>query len=110
MSNFTKANLEVGDFLIQRDGMKMIFLGHDKGMCCNYGGWKDVACISDNLTCSTGRDFDIVQVYRPSKKHQCCFNHYSEGELVFDAYASREMTLFEIEKELGYKIEIVRNH
>ena len=50
--------------------------------------------------------FDIMEVYKPV--YDSHIFDFEEHELIWEREEAKEMTLEEIEKELGYKIEIVK--
>ena len=100
---FTKADLKDGMVVEYRDGNKRVVLG-DKLMGENC--YLPLRCICDDLTGASGKCYDIVKVYTSSAHtlHDYCDSRYLT--LIWEAPA-KKMTVAEIEKELGYKVEIV---
>lgn len=86
---FTKSDLKNGDVIVRENGWVEIVIVDLDVLITENKGWNNLACVNEDLTDSDsegGFEYDIVKVYRPSKKWQCCFNEssYTAGELVYD--------------------------
>lgn len=114
---FTKADLKDGDVCIQRNsGVNIVNLNATMFMAKN--GWNDMNDLNDDLVCKNDyySEFDIVRVYRPTKKYMCQFDKkvYTQGDLVFDRDRDEpvKMTFAEVceiaSNAIGKNIEIVR--
>ena len=118
--NFTKADLKVGYVVKLRDGsLGMIMISgvydnKDPGliMIKTSGCWADIARdIDDNLCYCykyNRRDCDIVEVYGYSTYAYCALKVSTDNrELLWKREEAKKMTVAEIEKALGYKVEVV---
>lgn len=105
---FTKADLKNGDVVLRRDGSIEIICVETGTMICEEG-YDDLKDIRDDLTCTIGEEYDIVKVKRPSAPEQCRFDdfEYNKAETVYERKKKRKVTLKELEKIFGEKIEIV---
>ena len=97
---FTKNDLKNGDVVTLRNGDKLLFIDDDFRDFSddNYNNLGDVYDLNDNLTMEdrNDKDNDIVKVERPITY-----------EVKFEC-VKREMTIAEIEEELGYGVKIVK--
>lgn len=111
---FTKKDLKNGDVVRFRNGKTGIVIT-DVNVIVTNDGWLRFGDYDSNLikngTCSLG-DYDIVEVRRPTEPGECQFSAIEEhfGDLVYDRERDtvKEMTIGEIEKQLGYKIKVVK--
>ena len=105
---FTKADLRTGDVILQRNGLVGIVNCDLEMIICRNGGWNDLDMVREDLTNESGDIFDIVEVRRPTKKSECCFDAITHkwGTLVYGEV--EEMTLAEVCKLLGKNIKIVQ--
>lgn len=110
---FIKDELKTGMLVELRNGEKYKVLKDyetficGKGMISNKSGFIPLLNFSKNLNNSFGVKYDIIKIYKP--KGDCYFFNYNmqNFELIWEREQTRKMTLAEIEKELGYSIEIV---
>lgn len=114
---FTKADLKVGYVVkFRRGDLRMIMpasLGKLVAIASD-GTNGDISKYRDDLTHRYGEkatdfaDFDIMEVYGLSCwDHEAYMISTSSRELLWKREEAKKMTVEEIEKELGYKIEIV---
>lgn len=109
---FTKKDIKNGDVVLRRNGDVEIVCLPLGTLICNGCWWNDFDSINLDLTHILGEDYDIVAVRRPIEPHHCCFDAFTRelGKLVYDRERDevKEMTIAEIEKELGYSIKVVK--
>lgn len=112
---FTKEDLKNGDVILRRNGeVEIVIL--ETGTCVSTTGFMRVSAINEDLTHGVGdwddNEWDIVAVRRPKSDYQCSFDAFESelGELVYDRERDtvKEMTIGEIEEQLGYKIKVVK--
>ena len=106
---FTKENLKTGDIIQRRNGNTEI-VNLELGMFIRRSGWNNLDSIKSDLTCTNGKEFDIVAVRRPKEKGDCQFNafEYKWGTLVYERQEVEEMTLEQVCKLLGKEIKIIK--
>ena len=114
ISGFDKYDLCNGDVVIQRTGKKMIYFnGYASKNAAVLVGidsqWASMDKYEYNLTHSTVKACDIMEVYRPTGNWVL---YRREGDLenfscIFKRDDRKKMTVEEIEAQLGYKIEVV---
>lgn len=109
-----KSDLKTGMVVETRNGEKyLVMLGPDcEGReLINFGyGFMPLSRYANNLMIKTGdEEFDIMKVY--SVEGSICWllrdKKRMNFELIWQRKEIKEMTVKEIEKELGYKIKIV---
>lgn len=108
---FIKSDLKDGMVIEYRDGDRRIVLG-DKLM--GYDSWVDIVAFNDNLECKNNKVLNIDKVYN-SDSH-ILKDYFKDKSLTLiwernkkEEEPAKKMTVAEIEKELGYKVEIVSN-
>lgn len=111
---FTKDDLKVG--YIVRDGHDLYMvmdtnLG-ERIIVDKNGGWMRLCSYDNDLKCvgfEDARKYDISEVYGYSdSRTKACYISTDHRELLWKREDPvKKMTVKEIEKELGYKIEIV---
>lgn len=107
---FVKADLKTGDVILRRNGDVEI-VNRELGMfICQSGGWNDLDSCNNDLTSSLDKDYDIIEIRRPKKKYECCFDAFvcKRGTLVYEREEPEEMTLEEVCALLGKKIKIIK--
>lgn len=106
---FTKADLKTGDVVRRRCGDVEIVNGELKTLIRKTGGWNNLDAYNNDLTNSMDCDYDIMEVRRPKKKSDCCFDAfaYEWGTLVYERKEPEEMTLEQVCKLLGKEIKII---
>ncbi len=105
-TEFTKSNLQCGMVVELRNGDRKMVLG-DKFM--DEHGHYLASSFNDILENHTFKLSNIDKVY---KSNACTLSSYFDDEnleLIWERHPVKRMTIAEIEKELGYKIEIVVN-
>ena len=116
--NFTKADLKVGYVVKLRDGsLEMVMMwgvfGSKDPMLISVGTsgwWTSIARDIDDNLCrqDNKRDCDIVEVYGYSLYANCARDVSTDDrELLWKREEAKKMTVSEIEKALGYKVEVV---
>ena len=76
------------------------------------GGWMSESSYDDELKCKNDSSYDIMRVYAQNE------GKYIDGsilmatiedmDLIWERNEKKEMTISEIEKELGYSIKIIK--
>lgn len=109
-----KSDLKTGMVVETRNGEKyLVMLGPDcEGReLINFGsGFMPLSRYADSLMIKTGDEgFDIMKVYSVGGSIRCLLRDKErmKFKLIWERDEPKEMTLEEIEKELGYKIKIV---
>lgn len=109
---FTKADLETGMVVEYRDGdRRLVINDYLYGFDC----WMRISSYDDSLLCLGSPGLDIMRVYRINVNNLRILKEVFELrnlELIWERQEEsepevEEMTLAEIEKELGRKIKIV---
>lgn len=107
---FTKADLEDGMVVEQRDGNMYLVLA---GMAVRKGGCNNIGDYDDDLKCKGYTEGDIVKVYRitpESLRHIEDVFIKSNLELIWERTESKKMTVEEMRKKLeeltGEEIEV----
>lgn len=110
-AEFTKADLETGMVVEYRDGRLRVVFGNrllGKQEYCLLNEFEETL-----LEKGTNRNMDIMKVYRPRVEQLYDiedFFEFARLELIWERQEdpeAEEMTLAEIEKELGRKIKII---
>ena len=107
--DFTKSDLKDGMVVEYHCGDRRIVLG-DKLM--GFDSWVDIVAFNDNLECENNKDLNIYKVYNSDS--YILKDYFKDKSLTLIWERNKEepakkMTVAEIEKELGYKVEIVSN-
>lgn len=108
ITKFSKYDLQTGDIVLRRNNTSAIFIKEFNTLVSSTG-YSPLEDYTDDLRINLGNnDYDIIKVRRPLCPSDVQFKafNYDFGKLVFDRGYVKEMTLEEIEKELGYKIRI----
>lgn len=107
-TTFTKSDLKDGDVILRRRGNVEIAIP-SVGVFVSEGGYNLLGRMSEDLTHNHDEGWDIVQVRRPAEPVHCQYNAFEKhyGELVFPVEQIEEMTLEEVCKAFGKKIQIV---
>lgn len=113
----TKSDLRTGMRVTKRDGTKLIVM-----LNCNYGCdyscnilvnnieycWHDLRFYNEDLTHEKYREDDIVKVEQPNHPYQIFFLDSNKFTTIWQRPEHKEMTLADIEKELGYPVKIIK--
>lgn len=102
-----KSDLKTGMVVECRNGKKYMYLDVDEldGAFVNQTGFE--LWFSENLTNACNECSNIVKIYKANAVYQLSQKCWDEMPLIWERKEPREMTLAEIEKELGYPVEIV---
>ena len=109
----TKSDLRTGMLVTFRNGKKMyVYLNasnafdNNANILTNGYTWTDLKYYNEDLTrLDIDSDMDIVAIERPCRA--VCLHSHKDMELIWERDASKKMTVAEIEKILGYKVEII---
>lgn len=113
---FTKNNLEVGQFVILRDERRFLVLKTEGGQ---YYLSNSESCFvglngfNNDLTSKTNTDSDVMKVCVPSSPDNLCgiLKGFTHGKIIWEREDIKEMTLEEVNKILqdtkGFKVKIV---
>lgn len=113
---FGKSDLVNGDILVMRNEQRYVVMkdyggtGENTFLAINTRGWCDTPSFSENLTCRSNSNFDIMKVLRPMGLYANTIGGHDDSDykVVYERDESRKkMTVEEIEQRLGYKIAIV---
>ncbi len=107
---FTKADLEDGMVVEQRDGNMYLVLA---GMAVRKCGYNEMNCYTDDLKCKGYTGGDIVKVYRITPESLRCIEDVfikSNLELIWERKEPKKMTVEEMRQKLeeltGEEIEV----
>ena len=108
---FSKLDFMVGQVIKVRSGIIYMVMCNKFGKMCfaRNGGFMELDSYNHLFNNKSGkREWDIIEVYdRPSL---CCFTtevSTENRELLWKREEAKKMTVSEIEKILGYKVEVV---
>ena len=105
MKEFTKADLKDGMAVEYRSGDRRLFICDTFISNDNYNPLENY---DDSLLSKGCSDFDIMNVYKIKQISSLdCIFRIGNLELLWEHKEVKEMTLEEIEKELGYKIKVI---
>lgn len=107
----SKNDLQLLYLVVTRDGTKwLVAQSTEEKVLVNddMNMWISFYDYNDDLTLSCSPHLDIMKVYGLSKypTYSLCYDR-SDRNLIWEREEVKEMTLKQIEKELGYKIKIV---
>jgi hypothetical protein len=104
LTSFTKANLQSGMVVECRGGDRLLVLG-DKLICDKY--WFSLGQFANDLSSSSDK-YTIDKIYQAFGYNFTTLFADNYLTLIWEREKSaKKMTVAEIEKELGYKVEIV---
>ena len=103
---FTKADLKPGMVVEYMDGQRRIVL-NDCFMNPNKKGYLDFSDFSDDLISRMADYTTIKKVYLSRSKNLSTYCDIKYLTLIWEREEVKEMTVAEIEKQLGYKVKIV---
>lgn len=103
--NFSKSDLQDGMIVEIRQGTRYIKM--DSMLVSQHGGGIHLSCINDKLEYESDSRIDIVAIYKSMNplSLQVMFNDLYLNP-IWTREEPKKMTLEEVEKELGYKIEL----
>ena len=106
--SFTKSDLRSGDVVVRQNGVAKIVCIETGTLICKTG-YDVLTYINQDFSNKLDNDYDIIEVYRPTDGYHCQFYEgaYKKGKLMYKRQDKKKMTLADIEKELGYGIEVV---
>jgi predicted CoA-binding protein len=110
-----KSDLKTGMRVQLRDGDTYLTLrdadtplGHEDMLLVNPSGWFNGSDYNDDLTGKYNKVFDVVKVFEAPNAITNIINLSAPSKLLWQRTETKEMTVAEIEKELGYKIKIIK--
>lgn len=109
--DFTKEDLKPGYLVRLKDGHLYMAMLSQNGLALNDRiGWVSTQNLDENLCDLSDDNFSIVEVYGYSKyEYKVLDLDTSTRELLWKREeGKKEMTISEIEKELGYSIKIIK--
>jgi hypothetical protein len=115
MENFTKKDLKIGYLIEYRDGERAIIMPTTTELIATdcKGVYMDLKNYRDDLTYNAKiadqTRYDIVAVWGWSCLKSGTLNTSTEGRTLLWEEGRKQMTIKEIEAELGYRIRIVDN-
>ena len=105
-----KADLKTGMLAKARNGyFYLIIVMDDEPLFANVEGSSYVGGYRDDLTNENCSDFDVIEVYGRNGKalRDLTSTDTNIRKLLWEREESKEMTVEQIQKELGYKIKVV---
>ena len=109
--NFTKADLKVGYVVKQRNGDLRMVVSNDEGTIYfldNAGNFNGGDFLNPDLTNSKYKPYDIMEVYGFSTRVRYALTSSTDTrKLLWKREEAKKMTVAEIEKALGYEVEVV---
>lgn len=108
---FTKSDLKNGDVIIRRNGNVEIVCVETQVLISTNGVYALNRFLED-LTDHIDKNFDIIDVYRPTDPSHCSFSEYlyKRGKHVFHRDESPiEVTIDEIAKLKGVSADRIKN-
>ena len=108
-----KSELKVGYLVRYRNGELRIVMPVEKSYGFVFineeGSWMGYEDYNKSLMCIGDKEFDIVEVYGFSKYiPDVLKTNINDRELLWKREGEKEMTISQIEKELGYSIKIIK--
>ena len=109
---FTKNNLEVGQFVILRDECRFLVLKTEGGqyyLSNTESYFVNLDNFNDDLTNKTCTDSDVMKVCVPSLPDNLCgmLTGFTLGKIIWEREEVRELTVAQISERLGYKVKVV---
>ena len=106
--SFTKDDLKSGMVVEFRSGKKYMMVDYN-GRLFGVG---TATYFDDNknedLTSPVRREWDIMKVYEATEEYQLPINRWDDMQLIWERSEVKELTVAQLEEELGYKIKIVK--
>lgn len=109
---FTKNNLEVGQFVILRDESRFLVLKTEGGqyyLSNSESCFINLDNFNDDLTNKTDTDSNVMKVCVPSSPDNLCgiLSGFTHGKLIWEREEIVELTVAQISERLGYKVKVV---
>lgn len=107
---FTKADLKDGMVVEDKNGLRGVVIGSAIHHLETHG---DLGLYNDDLTAKIIYDCTIDKIYEIDEPNRCLMSYLNRGtglKLIWERPKEepvKEMTVAEIEKELGYKVKVV---
>jgi translation initiation factor 2 beta subunit (eIF-2beta)/eIF-5 len=109
-----KSDLKTGYKVKTKNGINWVVIkdvetmmyGHQSLLLAKEGGFEIGDLYNDDLTFARNDEYSIVEVFE-NRNSSSILNPKEKGKLLFKRETPKEMTVEEIEKELGYKIKII---
>lgn len=110
---FTKSDLKTGMILEFNNGCTAtVLFGTKNGDIYAGSTWGGLEGVNEDLTLEDSFEGDVVRVYQPIGNIHFLktnyLNYNKNYKLLWQREEAKEMTIEEIEKELGYKIKIIK--
>ena len=104
-----KSDLKNGMVVECRNGKKLMYLnaGRLDGAFINQTYYFNMNNYHDTLEHIFDEDYDIMKIYEADRAFKLKQSCWDRMQLIWQREELREMTLTEIEKELGYSVKIV---
>lgn len=117
VTEMTKSDLIAGKHVVEtREGRRFLIFDskEEKFMFETNGEFMLLESYDEYLMMIDGaREFDIMKIYEVKKPaNKFSMNKYCEQclNLIWERTEPKEMTMAELEEELGYKVKIVKEH
>lgn len=108
----TKSDLRTGMLVTFRNGKKMcVYLNVDTSLCKSQNvltdgvTWMDFDYVNDDLTNLSSSYFDIMEIEVPIIATDIPYHNGTKS--IWQRQKPKKMTVAEVEKILGYKVEII---
>lgn len=105
-----KSDLKNGMVVEQRDGDKLMYLETEdfKGFV-SEDDYMSIDEFDDDLLDPDGDDeYDIVAIYQPASLFESQQNRWDSLTPIWERPTHKEMTVADVEKELGFKVKIIK--
>lgn len=107
--NMTKSDLRSGMIVKTREGERYITIVKEDGEI-HFINLDGTTCLGscdllDDMTDNIDSDYDIIKIYKMDTTLRNC---KTTKDLIWERQEQKEMTIAEIEKELGYSIKIIK--
>lgn len=101
--------LKTGMVVMFRDkGLYLVIKIDDEIFFTNETEWNPARVYREDMTNKDFSEFDIIKVYKGIKGSIRQILNVEENRLIWERKEKKKMTISEIEKKLGYEIEIVK--
>lgn len=104
-----KSELKSGMVVRFREGdMYLVVEVNGEYVCVGKDGWNRLKYYKEDLRNDLFESLDIVEVYDPQPSYFGSMISSANRKPIWKREPKKKMTVSQIEKELGYEIEIVR--
>lgn len=107
-----KSDLKAGYLVRYRNGcLRMVMPTNNQLVFVNEDGvWAGTNDYDEQLKCRVGKEYDIIEVWGFSEFPTTSFIIETTDRKLLSKENEKEMTISEIEKELGYPIKIIKEN